>query len=233
MDNNLPSEINKLLINWKEKIEKREKIHRKKAIRFRRAYYIIGIPATILSGLTTVGELSMINECSSNLIWSCILQSILGTIITILVGIQTVVPMMTRFTENKTASDRYQALLRTIETILATKNKGDPANILNNVRDVFDDIVKVSPISNDDDMILKYSIFDRETRQKSEHQLKKRSNNLKPATEEELTKINKGSEDVCIDIDLDEEKKNFYVDPELRYQIDRFNQNYSSEKNSS
>ncbi len=254
MENGLPTEVNKLLRTWKRQINKNEKLHRIRALRFRKIYYILGLPATILSALTTTGAIASIP--SSSIMWLSISESIIGIIVTILVGTQTYLQLLTKFNDNKLASDRYQTLLRTIEMVLTTKNEGNPGNILNNIRGVFDDIVSTSPILPVQSKELNYSLFDRKNRTRSSRNLTCEESSvneddsskdtdsegsyilkercealevLKPATIEELKNENDHDtdeeKDVCIDIDLDKQKKTFYPDPELQYQLDRFNDN--------
>ncbi len=232
--NNLPTEVNKLLRSWRSQIEKNENLHRGKAIRFRNLYYGLGVPGTILAGLFTASSLAGIPQCTGTFFVLCIVQSILGAIVTGLFGVQTYMQLMSRFFNHKLASDRYLALLHTIETVLGTTSSEDPATILTNIQRVYDDIITTSPII-PANKILKYSVFDRETRSKSKKEvvLKKSAEmdietGCPPASKEELKKVNDYDTDdeeaePCIDVDLAERMTQYYIDPELQYQLDRFN----------
>ncbi len=222
--NNLLPEINKLLRTWKIQIEKNEKLHRKKALVLRKYYYALGIPATILSGLFTTSSLATLPQCySSSLFAICVSESIIGAVATALIGLQTFLQPTERSSDNKGASDRYQTLLRTIDMILITKNKGDPSNILNNIRKTFDDIITTSPVLPVENK-LGYALFDRETRNRSQ-KIQRPLIHSKPATHDELQKINEydtdDEQEVCIDIDLEDQKKHVYFDTELQYQLER------------
>lgn len=232
MQNNLPTEIEKLLKSWRHQIEKNENKHRKNALWFRRGYYGLGVPATLLSGLFTAGSLASISGCASAYFVLCITQSVCGAIVTGLIGTQTYMQMMSRFMNNKLASDRYQALLRTIEIILNTPNQSDPANILANIQKTFDDIVTTSPMLPVENTKLKFLVFDRDTRKKTVPQSKRSIEEIEekqPATKEELDKINgyvtDEEKEICIDEDVAERMSEFYIDPELKYQMDRLYEN--------
>lgn len=232
MDNGLSPEVNKLLIAWKKQIDENEKTHKNNALWFRKMYYMLGVPATILSGLSTAGALTILQDCST-LFGICVLQSCISALVTILIGIQTYTQMMTRHMNNKLASDRYQALSRTLQTYLTTPNNpNDTSNILNQVRQTYDDIVNTSPLIPSN--TLDFAVFDRTTRSVSERRMSKNEpadlpksekmprKSLPPASKEELEKMNKLSDQICIDIDLDEEKTKFRLDPRFQYELQRF-----------
>lgn len=170
MQNNLPSEVNKLLRSWNNQIKKNEKSHRRKALFFRKMYYLLGAPATVISGLTTTGSFVTFQEC--DLMALCAFQAFGSAAVTILVAVQTYLQLMSRYFENKIASDRYQALSRTIETILITPSDSPPAAVISSIRQIFDDIVNTSPISSADIQNLEYISFDRETRSRPQSPVK-------------------------------------------------------------
>jgi hypothetical protein len=138
------SETISLLNSWKEVIDSNEYIHRIKALRYRKLYFMLGIPATIFSGLFTASSLASLTQCEKYY-ELCVAQAIISAITTGLVGIQTYMQMSTQYTDNKTASDRYQALSRTIETYLISSENLSP-EIISNIRGIFDDIVQTSPL---------------------------------------------------------------------------------------
>ncbi len=224
--NDIPK-VNNLLLSWKLQVERNEKMHRSRALCFRTLYYCLGVPATILSGLFTASSLTTIHQCTS-LIALCIIQSIAGALVTVLIGIQTYMQLTTRFEQNKFASDRYQALLRTIETTLNTENKGDE---LNNIQRIFDDIVSTSPVLPVERKHRKYSFFNILRYEKDVDVVKTKHvvkdvdvdvvNNVGEAND-----VVKTEDEVWIDIALEENMKKFRINPELQYQIDRLtNQN--------
>jgi len=218
MSNKLPSNVEKLLNSWNTHISENEKIHRTKALSFRKLYYALGISATLLSGLYTISSFSTISNCDPYAF--CIVETIIGAIATTLISVQTYMQLMSRFFNHKIASDRYQALERTIQTILNSKNEGDPANILGNIHNIFDDIVETSPILPVSNGRLKFSIFNRKTRTKFQNnQMTDVEKGFSPASKEELEIESK--KDICIDQDTAEKMINFHIDPELKYQMDR------------
>lgn len=222
IDNGLPDDVNHLLHVWKTNIDNNEKSHRKYAIRYRTIYFALGVPATVLSGLTTTGAIAGLPECwDSGFLPLCVTTVILNVIVTILVGIQTFLQLMNRFFNHKLASDRYQALSRSVDIILSTKNRvEDAGQIINNIRSTFDDIVSTSPILSSEQKQLQFSIFNRTTRNATTPIVTPPDQQkLPPASKDELEKINKSNEEVCIDIPV---PRNPTHDLLFQYQLGRF-----------
>ena len=154
--------------------------------------------------------------------------------------------LTTRFEQNKFASDRYQALLRTIETTLNKENKGDE---INNIQRIFDDIVSTSPVLPVESKHRKYSFFNilRYEKDVDVDEVKhvdvnvnvvkdvdevKHVDEVKTVVKTTIKDVDvvktktKHVDEVWIDIDLEENIKKFRINPELQYQIDRLtNQN--------
>ena len=220
--NGFPNEMIMLLQSWREQVSANENTHRMRALYFRMCYYSLGTPAAILSGLVSVSSLYNLSNCVT---WFCIFQAVASSLATILVTVQSYGNVMTRFNNHKLASDRYQALLRTIDTYLVTKNKiKDVSNIMNNIRMTFDDIVTSSPLlGNINDTKLDFSLFGKQKRELKEKIEKNKSDELEeiPDKNTHEHKINEKSEIDTI-IDIRDFKKPFTVDPLFQYHMDRF-----------
>ena len=198
----LPESVSSLLLDWKLQIEKSEEQHRKNAEYYRIANLAVGFPAVILSALYTTGSLATIKDCAtSTFLYICIPQIIFGCIVTICTSIMTFGNFSNNSALNKSSSDRFQDLEKTIETYLHTKTDVDPAIILSIIQNRYNDILNSSPVLPTEKKTLNFFV-------------KKNTS---------YTVRN----DQSLDAEMMEKMKSYSLEhnPEFKYQHDRFNDN--------
>lgn len=190
---NLPHDAIRLLNEWNEQIEQQKQKHMNRSLLCKNAHYLLGVPATVFSAAFTSSSMANLSRCVDAL---CILQVVLGTIATALFGLLTFLELMSKSEKHKNTYGKLLALQRNIELILSTQNKTDPAEILNNVKELFNYISDDSPL-----------VYIKPTPKISEHVMVElpRVHHQTPLT--------------------DSEKMASIRDLELEFQLERFNQN--------
>ena len=159
-------ELDKLLRRWKRQIDLRRKGHIKLSRQYDKKHYILGVPATVLSTITTTGTLTTFQDCSSppnsnstsnssfwctSAEWIRLAMGIIGIIAVILTGIVTFMNFQKAAQDHKKAADGYESLVGTIDSILTIPRvlRGDPVDQLKLVRDHYDSIIKEAPTLNE------------------------------------------------------------------------------------
>lgn len=214
MSAKLPDYAKDLLQSWLSQIIANEKTHKLRALWFRRMYYILGIPASILSGFTTAGLLADMVSCigSALFLW-CLTKAIISALVTTLVSVQTYMQLWPRFQDHKLASDRYQVLLKNIQKILVSPPNEDPATILGNIQFIFDDIVTTSPIINSNEQYLRYAV-------KNDQGIKCGGYSKKRADIEAGTERTIKNDEVVIGQKFADKMERSYTNPMMSYQLE-------------
>ena len=164
-------ELDKLLRKWKRQIDTRRKAHYEIARVLQRRHYMIGIPATIMTTITTTGIFATFqspaslssNAPTTNVTtnvttsapasqigyeqWVRLGIGILAVAGLTLTGILTFMNYQADAETHKTAADSYDSLYGTIESLLVIPGivRGDPVTVLQNIRTQYDEIVKKCP----------------------------------------------------------------------------------------
>lgn len=139
----LPEDVVTILKKWNTQIIYQQKKHLSLGLRYNFIYYLIGIPCTILNATYASTSLANVSSCSDKL---CVFQILTSLISAILSALLVFLNLQTKSEEHKTTYSRLSALNRTIDTILSIPNKGDPQDILNNVKTAYDFISDDEPL---------------------------------------------------------------------------------------
>ena len=195
-----------LLLSWKENMEANSLLHRKNQVFYSRMKNAFGYPATILSGLYTIGSLTTVQECyNSSFFWICVPQIIFGVIVTICLAVLTFGNFDFKGALNKTSSDRYEGAVKEIEVQINSKKPMDSTVFLSFIKSKFDDIVSTSPMIENTKKKLVFTVSrDSVYRVKNDTTLDK----------ERIDKISEMSNDL-------------QSNPEFLYQQDRLKNNFS------
>lgn len=149
-------ELDKLLRRWKRQIDARRKGHIKLSQQYDKRHYLLGVPATVLTTITTTGTLTTFQDCSSNSTgsfwctsaeWIRLAIGIIGIIAVVLTGILTFMNFQKTSQDHKKAADQYESLSGTIDSILSIPRvlRGNPVDRLKLIRDQYDGILKEAP----------------------------------------------------------------------------------------
>lgn len=149
-------ELDKLLRRWKRQIDARRKGHMKLSQQYDKRHYLLGVPATALTTVTTTGTLTTFQDCSSNSTgsfwctsaeWIRLAIGIIGIIAVVLTGILTFMNFQKTSQDHKKAADQYESLSGTIDSILSIPRvlRGNPVDRLKLIRDQYDGILKEAP----------------------------------------------------------------------------------------
>ena len=149
-------ELDKLLRRWKRQIDARRKGHIKLSQQYDKRHYLLGVPATVLTTITTTGTLTTFQDCSSNSTgsfwctsaeWIRLAIGIIGIIAVVLTGILTFMNFQKTSQDHKKAADEYESLAGTIDSILSIPRilRGNPVDRLKLIRDQYDGILKEAP----------------------------------------------------------------------------------------
>jgi len=152
-------ELDKLLRRWKRQIDSRRKGHIKISQQYDKKHYLLGVPATVLTTITTTGTLTTFQDCSStsnttstsfwctSAEWIRLAIGIIGIIAVVLTGILTFMNFQKAAQDHKKAADEYESLVGTIDSILSIPRvlRGDPVDRLKLIRDQYDAVLKEAP----------------------------------------------------------------------------------------
>lgn len=148
-------ELNKLLRKWKKQIEMKRKGHYNIARKLANRHYILGVPATILTTITSTGILSTFRNCSegdNDMVCEMdqyirLTIGIVGLIDIALTGVMTFMNYQEAANSHKDAADNYESLYGSIESLLIIPSnvRGDPVEVLKEIRSKYDDLVRKSP----------------------------------------------------------------------------------------
>ena len=151
------SELDKLLRRWKRQVEVRRRGHYNIARKWNRFHYILGVPVTVVSTLTSTGTLATFRNCTDcddlNSTrcqadqWIRLVIGITGLVGVILVSVMTFINYQEAANDHKGAADNYESLYGTIESLLIVHPsvRGDPVSTLQNIRSQYNDTVRKSP----------------------------------------------------------------------------------------
>jgi hypothetical protein len=149
-------DVEKLLRKWKRQIIERQFIHKKGERLDHVMYYIFGIPTSILLGIVSAGVIATFQNCDtcdqgdkcSSDEWIRLVIGFIGIISTVLSAITTFLDFGGKREKHKTAIDDYDNIIRKIDSILQTSivARGDPIVIISEIRNMYDEIGKNSPI---------------------------------------------------------------------------------------
>ncbi len=144
--------LDKLLRAWQRQTQQNEKLHRKQSTIFSRKFYWIGGTAIVVGSVTSSGEFASFTECSDGAwcdfkMWFRFILALATVVVTILAGLQTFLGYEGESKNHKEAANKYHALRNVIANILAfpPTQRGDPTEILNSIRNQFEDIINSSP----------------------------------------------------------------------------------------
>jgi hypothetical protein len=152
-------ELDKLLRRWKRQVDARRRGHTEMSQTYGKRHYLFGVPAIIITTLTSTGTLTTSQGCQSdgNINttsvkckidqWVLLCIGIVGLIGVGLTAIMTFMDYNKSAETNKKAADNYEALYGSIESLLILPGsiRGDPVITLKSIRDTYDNIVKESP----------------------------------------------------------------------------------------
>jgi hypothetical protein len=169
--NEWTTELNQLLRRWKQQIGRREQGHREMSRRYTRWHYVFGVPSTIMSTLVSTGILSTFRNCTDQDEncqldeWIRLTSGIIGYASVVLIALQTFLSYQSRSANHKRSADDYGSLYRTIDSLLLLpgQTRGDPVNILQDIRTKYDDLTRRSlTLPQEYDQELTYKICARE-----------------------------------------------------------------------
>lgn len=172
-------EIEKLLRRWRRQINLRHAEHKIAEHKYSRRYYLLGVPASILSTIVASGVLTTFkncNECTVGCIpaatsqcasdeWVRLVMGLVGVAAIVFTCMSLFMNYGDASSNSKNASDNFEDLTREIDSILDTpvSARGDPIATLQSIRAKFDDVSKKSP-SISSEMYLEYRTLKEEKR---------------------------------------------------------------------
>lgn len=147
--------LDKLLRAWQAQIIANINAHRIEASKLKRRYYVMGGSATVLGAIVTAVGLTFSQNpefavsISQNVAMGCVAA---------LTGLVTFLGDDGKSTKHHEAANKYQALHLLISNILAIPRdqRDDGVEVLNSVREQFDDITNASPMLSDDPSTLRW-----------------------------------------------------------------------------
>ena len=143
--NEWSTELEKLIKKWKIQIEKRRKLHSEIAHKYSKRHYMYGIPASICFSFVASGQIAVFSTDVNQ--WVQFIMTVVSIFGTVLVSIQTFWNFSETSQNHSSASDSYDSLYRTIDTILKLPRnmRDNPTIVLKDIRSLYDDIIKSSP----------------------------------------------------------------------------------------
>ena len=166
-------EVDKLLRNWKRRIMLRRNGHNNIARKWSKRHYTIGVPATIITAITSTGVLSTFRNCDENTDdGTCDLNQylrlsigIIGLVDVALTAVMTFMNYQEAAADHKDAADNYDSLYGTIESLLTMpiSIRGDPVSTLQTIRKEYDDNVRKSPNLPGEYQELSYRVLEQNT----------------------------------------------------------------------
>jgi len=150
-------ELDKLLRKWKRQVELRRRGHSSIERKWSKRHYIFGVPATVLTAITSTGILATFrncNDCDDPDQSRCeadqyirLAIGIVGIFEIALTGIMTFMNYQESANAHKEAADNYESLYGNIDSLLIIPPsvRGDPITTLHDIRQKYDDNVRKSP----------------------------------------------------------------------------------------
>lgn len=167
-------DIEKLLRKWRRQITNLQMHHKTLEATYNRRYYLLGVPASILSTVVASGVLTTFKNCNTCTIgcvpeeansgscgndeWVRLSMGILGIFAIIFTCLSVFLNYGQASRDNKATADDFSSLARKIDTIMDTpvSAREDPITFLNGIRTEFDDISKNSPVGGMPKISLEY-----------------------------------------------------------------------------
>jgi hypothetical protein len=151
-------ELDQLLRRWKEQVRARQMRHSALSKRYAIVHYAIGLPFTILQAMVATGNFFQAfntdsnTGCNNSSQWVLLTMGILGAISTVLSALFMFMNNQAQSEEHSTASSNYEKLHRYIESVLSmpVNIRGDPIEIIKDIRSVYDDVATNSPLLTND-----------------------------------------------------------------------------------
>lgn len=149
--------VERLLRAWNDNIYIKENSHRKLAIIYNKRFYQVGLSAIILGTLVTGFGLSTFRE---NNLWLSLASEIGTGVVTCIVGVQTFMGYQSSSQKHHEAANRYQALKNIIQNTMALRaeDRGSAPDVINSIRQQYDDIGLASPLIPEDEKILDFNV---------------------------------------------------------------------------
>lgn len=152
-------ELDKLLRKWRKQVGKREREHLNKSRTLQKYHYAFGLPALLLSAVSSTMALAADNEDTN----MHIIAGSLGITGTFLIGVQTFMSFADAAANHKQAANDFGSLYRNLDTMLLVPGpvRGDPITTLQSIRGQYDDIIRRAPnLAGDDFNSLGYEVVD-------------------------------------------------------------------------
>lgn len=151
-------DLDQLLRRWKVQVRSRQMRHRQLSNRYAIIHYAIGLPFTVLQAIVATGNFFQafnVNNntgCNDSAQWILLVMGILGAISTVLSAVFMFTNNQSRSEEHSTASSNYEKLHRYIDSVLSMPVgiRGDPIDVIKDIRGVFDDVAMNSPVLAED-----------------------------------------------------------------------------------
>lgn len=156
-------DVEKLLRRWRGQTNLRRAELQLAEQNYNRKYYLLGVPATILSTIVSSGILTTFkncNVCSDGCIpassgscnsdeWIRLAMGLIGIFSIIFTCVSLFMNYGNQSSNSKNAADSYEEITRDIDAILQKpiSTRGDAITTLDSIRTRFDDISKKSPSS--------------------------------------------------------------------------------------
>jgi hypothetical protein len=168
-------DVEKLLRTWRRQICILQRQHKLEEVKYNVRYYLVGVPASILSTIVASGVLTTFrncNECLTGCIpdqsgcendeWIRLAMGIIGIFAIVFTCLSVFLNYGQASRDSKSSAEDFGSLTRNIDLILETpvSTRGDPITVLNGIRAEYDDISKNSPISSF--QTLEYRTIERE-----------------------------------------------------------------------
>ncbi len=206
--------LDKLLRAWQRQTRRNESLHRIQANRYSKKFYHLGGVAIVLGSITASGEFATFTECDDESAWCSIKEwvrfslAILTVGTTALASLQTFLGYEGKSKDHLEAANKYHALNNVIANTLAFSpdDRGDSVEILNSIRNQFEDIVNASP-----------NLPSKEI----ETELNWVYDHTSTNTQIELTEQNTEDENIIIDIDLDSQGAHHQTQMKMKERMNR------------
>jgi len=163
--------IDKLLRRWMKQIGERHRAHLNQSRKFNRRHYMLGLPAVILSIITTTSTLATFQDGASYWEYIRLGMGVISVGSSAFTAGVTFLNYQESAEKHKTAADNYDSLYRVISTLLLLPyaQRGDPIGTLQNIRSQYDDNIKTyPPLPKKYDKHLTYKVSEEERKKASQ-----------------------------------------------------------------
>lgn len=151
--NKWSADVDRLLRRWKMQVLARQIRHRTLARRHSFLHYAIGLTFNIIQAMVATGNFfqafntNSSTGCNNSSQWVLLTMGIMGAVSTVVSAVFMFTNNQARSEEHSTASANYEKLHRNIESVLSipVNMRGDPIDIIREIRIVYDDVSASSP----------------------------------------------------------------------------------------